>query len=79
MDKDKEKEKDKEKDKESKVLDKSKVTAIGMVVKDKGRKKKEKKGKDDTGNKKITDSEENYTIDSVFKGKSKTFYVYINV
>lgn len=74
LEKDKEKGKDKEKDKESlssKVLDKSKVTAIGMVVREKGKKKKEKKGKGDKVNEKSTDSEENYTNDSIFKGKPK--------
>ena len=72
-DKDKEKEKDKD-NLSSKLSDKSKVVAIGMVVKDKGKKKKEKKGKGDAVNKKITDSEENYTIDSVCRGEINTIF-----
>ena len=82
---DKDKEKDKEKDVlSSKVLDKSKVMAIGMVVTEKGKKKKEKKGKGDVVNKKIADSEENYTLDSVFRGKIKIidccyFYLFASI
>lgn len=73
------KEREKEKDSlSSKLSDKSKVVTIGMVVKDKGKKKKEKKGKGDIVIKKVADSEENYTIDSVFRGKTNSIYPFLN-
>lgn len=78
--KDKVKEKEREKDKDnltSKLSDKSKVGAIGMVVRDKGKKKKEKKGKGDNVNKKTTDTDENYTIDSVFRGKINSIFCFL--